>query len=51
MLFASESPRTSIVTFSACFARCTAAWPAEFPAPTMQTFFPFMPRASLPAAP
>src|SRR6202011_5232212 len=33
MLVSSDSERTSIVTRSAYFARCRAAWPAELPPP------------------
>ena len=51
MLWASDSPRTRTVTWSAHLARCIAACPAELPAPTTKTFCPRMAGASLTAAP
>ncbi len=46
-LLAREAPRTSMVTCDAYRARWTAAWPAEFPPPTMKTGTPAMAGASL----
>src|SRR5229473_3581515 len=40
MVLASEPPRTSIITFSANFEKCIAAWPAEFAPPTTYTVSP-----------
>ena len=51
MLFASESPRQRIVTLRACVEKNIAAWPAEFPAPTMWTSSPCVLAASLREAP
>jgi hypothetical protein len=46
-----DSPSTSRVTRLACLERCRAACPAEFPPPTTQTSWPFMPCAWATAAP
>ncbi len=51
MLAARSGPRTSTVTEAAYLARCSAAWPAELPAPTTNTSWPSMALASAPAAP
>ena len=51
MLFSSESPRQTIVTVRAWLEKKSAAWPAEFPAPTMWTSRPWVSGASLRAAP
>ena len=45
------SPRTSMVTCRARRARCSAVWPAEFPAPTTKTSRSSMACVSLEAAP
>ena len=45
------APRTSIVSCRAYCARYSAAWPAEFPAPTTKTSRPCIACASLPAEP
>ena len=51
MLAARSRPRTTIVTDAAYLARWIAAWPAELPAPTTNTSWPTVARASAPAAP
>jgi hypothetical protein len=51
MLLAGSGPRTSRVTVRAKPAKFTAAWPAEFPAPTTNTSLSRVPGASLAAAP
>ena len=51
MLFAGESERQRIVTLLAWLAKKIAAWPAEFPAPTMWTSRPCVAGASLRTAP
>ena len=51
MLFSSPSPRHTIVTLRACVEKLSAAWPAEFPAPTMCTSIPCVCGASLGAVP
>ena len=51
MLSPSVAPRTTSVTLRACACRCSAAWPAELPAPTTNTSRPAIPRASETDAP
>ena len=51
MLFSSPSPRQRIVTLRAWVEKNIAAWPDEFPAPTMWMSWPCVPAASLRAAP
>ena len=51
MLFSSVSPRQRIVTLRAWVEKYIAAWPAEFPAPTMWMSRPCVFAASLRAAP
>ncbi len=51
MLFPRPSPRQRIVTLRAWVEKNIAAWPAEFPAPTMCTSRPCVLGASLRDAP
>jgi hypothetical protein len=51
MLFSRLSPRHRIVTLRAWREKNMAACPAELPAPTMCTSCPWVPAASLRAAP
>ena len=51
MLLASESPRTTSVTWRAWLAKCSAAWPAELPAPMRKMSWPCVEPASLRDAP
>ena len=51
MLFSSDGPRQTRVTLLAWVEKNSAAWPAELPAPTMWTSWPWTLRASLRAAP